>query len=415
MRLRDFGHRHSVLVLAPPEIDREIRALRDSLRPGINSALGMSDVLRWLFKQTVRNLTISMPGWVEQGLSHRRRLLAANALKIYDQDISLQELPETDIRELLDAWEEQEAKSLQSLYSPSRGSQLLEWMNPSDATLAGDTTYNETIAVGRRLSLHDHDIASRQQTYQREVELEVEVLRAIERPPKVEAEIPKLDNAISTFVRTGQLSLTSFATMTVSFALRKFSFAKPPATQRTAWSKYLRISEDFMTTIKSKSSIDEYVNPVNWVLTTTSKKTQQVWLVISPFEANALLNLIRNSKHVQRHVYAPTIRRIRPFAADTMKFFNISASIDTLDPDPVLRRELALFAGGLYLSSYSEYLELLEHIRIHNGPGHPHGLAGPYLDLIRSILEMRRKGEDFSRTHMGKILAERKLTEKDFE
>ena len=335
-----------MLVLAPPAIDREIRTLRRNSGQISDQAPNMQDVLRWLFKQTVRNLAISMPGWVEQGLSHRKRRLAANALGMHDQVTKLEALSEADIRTFLNAWEEQEAKSLQSLYSPARGSQLLEWMNPKDAVLASDEIYQEIVGIGRNVSLHDHDIASRQQLYQREVQLQAVVTRHTERPAKALPESPILHPDMRTFVQTGEISLASPATIDIAHAVQKCSFGNASKQLPDAWSPGLRISLDFMTTVESHSTLDLYANPVNWVLTTNPKLKSRTWIVISPFEANALIDQVRSSTCVRLHVYAPTIRRIRPFAADTLQLFSISGTNAVFEPDPVLKRELALFAGG---------------------------------------------------------------------
>lgn len=415
MRVRDFGHTHSVLVLAPPEVDREIRGLRDASGRSSAQELGMSDILRWLFKQTIRNLAISLPGWVEQGLSHRRRKLAADKLGIHSRDLDLMSLPKSAVLELVREWEEEESRSIETLYSPSSDSQLLGLMNPTNAVLAKDSSYQDIINVGRNFSLHEHDIASRQQLYEREVELEVEIIRDVKRPSKAFHETPNIHADIISFVRTGQVSLNSSAIMEVPKLLGGFSIGKWSI--EAAWSSSLRVTTDFATTIKSQSTVDDYANTVSWILTSSLSATQNIWLIISAFEANALLDYTRRSKYVYLHVYAPNLRRTRLCAADSMSFFNISGSNTRPMINNDLRQELALFAGRLYLDSYSEYTELLDYISKRKSASNQvgSGRRRTFLDLVKALLEIRRKGEEISFTHMGKLLEDRRLIESDFK
>ena len=415
MRLRDFGHTHSVLVLAPPEVDREIRGLRDASGQSLAGELGMSDVLRWLLKQTIRNLAISLPGWVEQGLSHRRRQLAADKLGIHSRDLDLLSLPESAILEVARDWEEEESRSIETLYSPSSGSQLLGLMNPTNAALAKDSSYRDIINVGKNFSLHEHDLTSRQQLYEREVQLEVEIIRAVKRPAKALHETPNIHADIILFVRTGQISPDSSAIMEIPKLLRRFSIGK--WSTKVAWSSGLRVTADFATTIKSQSTVDEYANTVSWVLTSNLSAAQKIWLVISAFEANALLDYIRHSKFVNLHIYAPNLQKMRLSATDSMSFFNISGSSTRSIINNGFRLELALFAGRLYLDSYSEYTELLDYISKRDSVGSHIGSdrRRTFLDLVRALLEIRMKGGDISLTHMGRFLEDQRLMESDFK
>jgi len=375
----------------------------------------MSDILRWLFKQTIRNLAISLPGWVEQGLSHRRRKLAADKLGIHSRDLDLMSLPKSAVLELVREWEEEESRSIETLYSPSSDSQLLGLMNPTNAVLAKDSSYQDIINVGRNFSLHEHDIASRQQLYEREVELEVEIIRDVKRPSKAFHETPNIHADIISFVRTGQVSLNSSAIMEVPKLLGGFSIGKWSI--EAAWSSSLRVTTDFATTIKSQSTVDDYANIVSWILTSSLSATQNIWLIISAFEANALLDYTRRSKYVYLHVYAPNLRRTRLCAADSMSFFNISGSNTRPMINNDLRQELALFAGRLYLDSYSEYTELLDYISKRKSASNQvgSGRRRTFLDLVKALLEIRRKGEEISFTHMGKLLEDRRLIESDFK
>jgi len=375
----------------------------------------MSDVLRWLFRQTIRNLSIGLPGWIEQGLSHRRRQLAASKSGLHNQNMDLKQLTPGAILELIREWEEDDSRSIETLYSPARDEHLLDWMKPINEELVNDLSYQKIVDAGKHLSVYDHDIVARQQMYEREVELEVEIIRAPPRPSAALPEKPKVHADIIAFVQTGQLPLNSSATLDIHQFLERFSFGN--LSTKAVWSQSLRVTTDFATTVKSQSTLDDYANIVNWILTSSAHASQKVWLVLSAFEANFLLDLIRRSKFVHLHTYAPRIRSKSPITADSMLFFNVSGLSTKPSIDTSLRREVALFAGGLYMHSYSEYTELLGHLkRTDRAGGRVSSVrSNSMTNLLGGLLGVRRKGEEIGLTHMGRLLQGRRLAERDFE
>jgi hypothetical protein len=288
-------------------------------------------------------------------------------------------------------------------------------MKPINAELANDLSYQSIVDVGKHLSVSDHDIVSRQQMYEREVELEVEIIRAVKRPSAALPEKAKVHADIIAFVQTGQLTLNSPATLAIHQFLEHFSFGN--LSTETAWSQSLRVTTDFATTVKPPSTLDDYANTVNWILSSSAHASQKIWLVLSAFEANALLDFIRKSKFVLLHVYAPRIRSKSPITANSMFFFNISGLSTSPLIDTSLRRGLALFAGSLYIDSYEEYMELLDHLKRADRVGGQVSLLENSLmiNLLRALLGVRRKGEDIGLTHMGRLLQGRRLVERDFE
>jgi hypothetical protein len=170
---------------------------------------------------------------------------------------------------------------------------------------------------------------------------------------------------------------------------------------------------------------------VQWVLTKSSKDSREVELVmiISPFEANALLPALSNPL-VALHIYKPLCNNAYD-PLDKLDLFTVSTNA-TL---PILPRsfsvQLGLFAGQLYITSYEDYLEICKFLGLSamlvtnemesqgwkigtdgfiqsDGAGNVGGSSGltqspvGFFKVLMS--KIRRNGDGIAKTDMGKLL-----------
>jgi len=200
--------------------------------------------------------------------------------------------------------------------------------------------------------------------------------------------------------------------------------------------EYLVVTNDFLHVVQlsSTSDRDDFLRPVNWIL--TSKSERRV-LVLSPFEANGFLPDIEASKVVKLHIYAPRV-------AKTMISFEDLEFYSTPHVDDVPHRitsiaahNLVFFAGQLYLGSHAKYMDYIQYLReiaaqsatkrsqslsssneSNNEPASSEAVkSAPFskvLALDRAITAMRRRGQPFSHSHKGGIVDRRFLNEDNF-
>jgi hypothetical protein len=174
---------------------------------------------------------------------------------------------------------------------------------------------------------------------------------SIQRPPKVQP-AEHIIHKTSVFVYTGKLPVSP-GTYPHSWLL----YMASALDSTTEWSPSPLATTDFITTIIDDSNsmaLTEYLRPVNWILSSGSGKDSNV-IVISPYEANALLPIIRKSKKVRLHVYAPRVMlSMRSFS--DLTFYTIPDSpAEPWSAPAHVRMELNLFAGQLYFDSREEY------------------------------------------------------------
>jgi hypothetical protein len=246
---------------------------------------------------------------------------------------------------------------------------------------------------------------------------------------------------VVSFINTGTLNLTS------GVFLNAFSiFWRTSACTLAAnddWSKMLFVTLDFMRTVGTTKQQDDYLRPVHWVLVPIQGQPM-VAVVISSYEANELLPAIRSSEKAQLHLYYPLVAQsMDPKAwnpARQLSFFCLpSNTSDHQRFSHNLAVHLGLFSGQLTFRDYSSYTKMCEFLGLtrelggeDEGVDNVSGFvswerrqkAGVLLEspfrcspvpFLKRVLVFRRKGDDFSESHVGRMLRAQLLEEgKDF-
>ena len=256
----------------------------------------------------------------------------------------------------------------------------------------------------------------------------------MELPPKAEPSDHFLHSDVASFMKTGVIPPlhSGSAFLSVFTMLQNSSAATREA---DVWSPFILATADFCRTIKAESTrgtIDQYLRPVQWVLS-CQNDSDQVLVLLSPFEADWLMPDIRVSKHVHLHMYAPrAFQRIKP--SDDLKLYLIPPLLRDWTSPWALIDQLNVFAGQLYLRDYRSYLRLCRFLEVptkespndtviqrnlFNIPGSFEQMeitfSGSPLPSVMELLALQTRGRPFSHTHLGKILQGQCLTEQDFE
>jgi hypothetical protein len=260
---------------------------------------------------------------------------------------------------------------------------------------------------------------------EREVNHEIERERHGGHPLKVHPAKHMIDDDIRNFVHTGKLPtipkhiLPLFYPMRIDGALNSM----------TEWSPSPLATEDFAVTIANSNPtrLTDYLRPVNWILSSESGRGC-VFIVISPYEANELLPVIRRSSTVRLHVYAPRVSASMRSFSD-LAFCTIPGSVRRARPAPAhVQTELNLFAGQLYFDSKDEYEKVCVLLALHMAhpgaakievdgfvlPAHRTGDRSPFttskIALFKTLVELRRKGMGYAGTDLGQVLDARPLS-----
>ena len=430
MRMRQLGRGQSVLFVVNPQVLESINALFEECPDNIDS----SHIVRWTLEQTHQVTERIWPLWIAHGLGHRSRQLAlqelyAGGFEVYDPDQT------EHITRFVSKVQEEDAKSLQRLYGPAHLNTDHELCQLSTTDLQ-DHLVQELLSLKQTVSPNLVNESAIQEEQEREVAHEVEREQEIKRPPKLKPLDHILRPEVVQFVEDGIIPQPSSAFV---LAFGTFRETEPLTNADEVVSSQLYATSDHIATVAhSRGTVrSQYVRPVNFILSSVAGPS--ILVVISPFEANALMDEIRLSQKVRLHFYEPRVTMSMD-PRDIFSTYVVPEMPGGTAIHPLRRQDLNLFAGQLYLASHHDYINLCKflglvpflsqakrkHVEAQNDGfvTPPQRLLGRWagncpfrvslLRFLRELLAMRRKGIGFAGTHMGQIIDAKTLTEDDF-
>jgi hypothetical protein len=417
--MRKLGVGQSVAFIVPNEISTIIR---ERTGKPADMPIEVRDVICWSILETWQDLKRSMPLWAVQGERFERNknlLCGASTTKAQAEHFL-----------------EDEAQTLEARYKPLTREDgckgMLKTWNLDNQNIAKIVTRcQEFEAMG-------FGAATLSEEQERELAPEIEEERQIERPARLDPEAHRVHPDVDRLVRTGLLVANSpafkpaFQALLTTSAARHFALGKFPTD--------LLVTSDFASTVKPPISMlratyvsDSYQRPVQFVLSVHNADSSVApkLVIISPFEANQLIAIIRKMAKVTLHIFAP--RANASFASlDKLELYNVGHRFSPSQVPRSLTIQLNLFTGSLYLRSFEEYAEMCDFLGLLrckpvegqqvdvdgfiDPPVGKWGLkASPVLFLRTLLMKIRREGEGVEKTHMGKILNGVRLEEADFQ
>ncbi|KEF51501.1 uncharacterized protein A1O9_12418 [Exophiala aquamarina CBS 119918] len=424
MRMRKLAVSQSVVFIAPPEVDKSIRAVTKSPSEAISSV----HVVRWAIHQSCVDLQHQHAQCMTKGMLHSRRRLAAARHVSTSGHVK-------DIENYLKIIRERESRPVSEMYRVNVSSQKELPFKPSQVELDDEIMaglLGEWDRTGIALSV-DSGIFEEQE---REILHEVEQIREVQRPIAVTPQKPEPCQALWKVIRDGVLPNGSSDELLPAFeVLTKTSLA--PSYSQAAWPMHIQVTKDFTRTIVSKANCDQdnFLRPVQWVLYT---KLIGQPIIISPHEAELFLPEIRKSKRASLFLYQARVSKGMP-SFDKLDVYKIPEEDNggTISRDQVAI--LNLFAGQLYFSNFEDYQLLCTLIGLWDGerellvrrnvltdnwvPPACRKANGwtecPFVEspvqTLKAFIGMRRMGNEWLETHMDHILSGRLLRRKDFE
>lgn len=419
MRMRKLADGQSVMLCAPTEIHHQIV---EHTRKSEESSIDVEDVLLWSMANTHEYTKKCVPLWAIQGMRHQKRIVAWNG--------------DGDSQSIL----EPEAKTVEEWYKVRKPESGAKWPQKfGDNVISGRP--EEVAAIRAKMvdfGAISVDGAALHEEQERELSPESELERQLERPPKMTPATHILHDDLVRMIKQGRLNpyssafIPAFDTLKTTTAANVFDLS--------SWPQGILATEDFARTIQAPTTqkLNDFTRSPQWIL--SSSKLRQVYAIISPFEANELHNLIRNQTGIVLHVYSPRIRESM-LSLDELRYCSIPSQGATSSlPSSSIKNDLNLFAGQLYFSNREEYVLVCRHLGLaSHAPGDnikvsTDGFVDPKdremydremardckmvkspVDMLRALLEMRRKGQGFGKTHMGLLLDGELIKDRDFQ
>ncbi|KAI5806049.1 hypothetical protein EDC01DRAFT_638496 [Geopyxis carbonaria] len=421
MRMRRLGHGHSVVFCAPLEIQRKLEkiAAKDRGRTQIK----VCDIIFWTMDQSCITHRKLVPIWAKQGVSYQKRFVAAQKLHASKSKVFPADVLEKEAKTLIEhyGFNQAETDSVVAAH-PAKVFRRKQFAEIEERCRTANC---ESF---RHASLVEQ--TENEQEQQRELYHEIECEREDQRAGRAGPAQHNVTPSARHLVATGQLPRDSKGDIFPAFTI--FEDTSAPSTEVNAWSQKLLVTKDFRNVINTSGKArdcDHFLRPVHWILWTTLDP--KFLLIISPFEANHLLQELKVSRYTRMHMYTPRV------TIDAKPYDKISKSMP-----PLLIDQLNLFAGQLYLPDYAAYLRIMSFLGLclHDDSELDTDIAdlvasdgfvekqnrekmrmkawcpfnsSPVL-FLRAVIGIRRRGGSYLGTHMGQILHGRPLKPDDF-
>ncbi|KAF7865854.1 hypothetical protein EAF04_006019 [Stromatinia cepivora] len=423
MRMRKLGKGQSVVLCAPKDIRRKIL---ECAQRTVSHEIEVKDVLLWCIKNTLDHVRKCVVPWAIQGKRHYERL----AILRLNPGIVPKSIQEPESQSLEERYglgkEEADEHWLGRRMSGTSKRYIRELANIRQKCI----DFNSTSFAGA--SFHEEQ----ERELQPETELEVQP----EHAPRVYASAHSLHPDVKKLVMTGIMERNNTADdgLIPAFNLFRVTSAKK-LFDDCKWPESLWITLDYARTV-SMAKFDEkdfFLRPVHWIVT-FKQNGETCCVVFSPFEVQELRPLIEQYKKVTLSIYSPRLSlSLRSFENLDVHTIPPLPSSWTIPPSIM---ELNLFAGQLYLRSYDEYIRLCQFLGLcHYPPQDDVEIACdnfvsvssraafdpvmkevcPFVKspvgFLQKVFALRRRGQSFEDTHMGRILNGELLTRKDFD
>lgn len=276
---------------------------------------------------------------------------------------------------------------------------------------------------------------------ERELAHEIERQRQVERPKAAKACKHNVSKGLAHYIEIGTKGAFDRSAVKYAFTIFTDTSAREVMVKQNVKGidfANLYVSHDYPRTVtftEKGSAVDDYLRPVNWVL---SSSEHDNLLIISQHEADELMVDIRKSTKVRLHTFAPRLNKAMVSFSD-MNFYTIGATSGGCSCSDAAVRNLNLFAGSLYLETPAIYdslrcfLGLVSQSRragnfavnsdgyvdpeIREAAGWPETcpFVGSPLPFLKEVCSLRRGGKAFAQTHMGHIFEGRALRQDAFD
>ncbi|KAJ5680695.1 hypothetical protein N7536_011834 [Penicillium majusculum] len=412
-RLRGLEKCQSLLFLIPPEVSNNMRFVL-----GISSDRDFTsaDVLKWSMIQTCQTLDSLRPLWANQGLQYHKKM------SLWDLLVEQR----NPAREIASSMQEREARTLSQLYAP--------WDEDEESThtyniTEGDLKNGEVQELLKTLqSTAEHVVTSAylHEEQERELACEVEREQQVFRPPSYTPCKHNLHDDIRHFAKFGEFpgNQPSKAVTLAFHGLANTSAGKLYHPHSLGSGLYSTLDFNETVEISPNDPMDDFCKQVNWIL---SSVHSDVLIIVSQWEANELINIVRKSQNARLNIYAPRLTKpMRSFRH--LDFFGIGANIPT-QPNDTMTRCLEMFSGSLYFASFEDYQNFRSFLGlVTDGLGDiPEGgmtnegfvkfftrleLEWPVdsafvkspLPFLAALVHIRTKGNGYQQSHVGTII-----------
>ncbi len=427
--MRKLEKDQSVMFCELMKVERKILLCSDKTHC---DTIEVVDVLQWSISESCINTKKCIPLWATQEIRHQRHRIACSK--------SSNDRGKGAALEIAKSLLEAEAQTLQNRYEfeERRSKEQVLLHDVKEVALSKRETQVKVIrAKCREFELISLNNATLREEQERELSSENEQKRQVERSSALTPKNHSVHSDVKRFVHQEILDRCSDV-FQAAFELFGNTSAIECLEKKT-WSVHLLITVDFAQTIHASGNqlLNSFLRPVQWVASRKNRNTVDC-VMLSPHEAQELLPYIRQHNIVTLHVYSPRVS-MSVRTLEDLSFCVISAVLRCWAHSSFVM-QLNFFVGQLYLRSYEKYLSICQFLELCfrsqytqvqiacdefiSSTSRPEfdavmkrecSFRVSSIEFLRMLMMLRRKGQNFQKSHIGRILHDESLVREHFQ
>ncbi|KAG4065067.1 hypothetical protein HA402_007464 [Bradysia odoriphaga] len=362
MRMRLLGNGHSIVFFASYEA--HVRIL-ERCNLGSDAKPTSRDVLEFISGNSKRFEEENTAHWSAAAYNYTKKLVAHKIHEDCEEADALQQL-HLKCRD-------NEYVTLKDMYGIKESALLTHISkNQFDKLIQAHESNSEIVkmvksicdGVSKKLSQQAPRLERYTQSFdeeqEKELEHELEEQRQIERPAPATAAVPVFDDRLENLINSGVTS-QGFRKMRFEKSILSFheSLLNKPMYSAyrgiaSPWSENLYVTSDFVNVVESGNS-EEYLRPVWWIAHIIHREGDDIFLLLSSYEANMLLPLFRKSTRSALMSYRPRLSQMHSNLLNqaSLEVTGINThSGNRIEVDDEV--QIAMYAGSMYFSSEVE-------------------------------------------------------------
>ncbi|KAJ6635827.1 hypothetical protein Bhyg_14413, partial [Pseudolycoriella hygida] len=361
MRMRLLGKGHSILFMATFEADIRMREYC-----GLGNATPTSEnVIKFICNNSRRFEEDNTAHWASAAINYTKKLVAHKLSE---------NLQKNEACSLLHMkCKDNEYVTLKDMYGVKESALLTQISKNQFEKMINSCRLNDEIlemvksvadGVSTKLSTQvprlERFTQSFEEEQEKELEHELEEQRHVERPPPAKAVTPVFNELLNNIIRSGATSQSfrkiqmTKCVMTLDESLLKKPLYAAHKDDPSPWLNNLYVTRDFMNVVKNDNS-EDYLRPVWWIARIFHREGEDIFLLLSSFEADLLLPLFRKSDRAILMSYRPRLSQLH---SNLLHDTHLRVSNFNMNPDDLIgldeEVQISMYSGSMYFKNASE-------------------------------------------------------------
>lgn len=365
MRMRQLGKDHSIEFWASFEADLRIR---DVCKLSRNEYIGNEHVIDFICHNS-RNFELeNSVHWLAAAHNYTKKMAAHQLYEISNQLLDLYNgCGETEFVTLREMYSDRKEQLLSEISLAKFNKLYQTYASNKDIQELIERKYcvitNKMKGPAANLKRFVYVLDEEQE---KEIEIEPETQRQIERPPVVSPIAPSFDDRLTKLILNGfnieTYPIVGSILVPLENGLHKTKLFQDYLKDGPAWNNHIMTTNNFINVLQNSThASDDFLRPVEWIARIDAENDAYILILLSLYECNRLLPAFRESTKSTLYMFRPRLRKLHSDLMDEHDL-RISGKTKTFDLNIKDSAEIIMYSGSLYFKNEAQQAAYCNHL-----------------------------------------------------